>query len=229
MSPAGGMNRRSMLRGSALVAAGAITGTTVAGCNSSRPPAPVASTPTTNPSAPAVGPRALLVYFSRAGENYYYGDRINLDVGNTQVVADMMSSTIDVEVYRIEAADPYPKAYEDTVDRNSREQDEDARPAIAGTLPSVGDFDTVLIGSPIWGSRIPMIMRTFCENVDLDGKTIFPFVTYAVSGLGRTVEEYTELCPGATIGEGLAIQGEEARNAKLDVDAWLKKAELLVE
>ena len=32
-------------------------------------------------------PPTLLAYFSKAGENYYYGDRIDLTVGNTQVVA----------------------------------------------------------------------------------------------------------------------------------------------
>ena len=55
-----------------------------------------------------------------------------------------------------------------------------------------------------------MIMRTFVESVDLSGKTIFPFVTYAVSGLGRTIDDYTRLCPRSTIGEGLAVRGEEA-------------------
>jgi flavodoxin len=222
------MNRRNMLKQSALVASAAITGMTLAGCSSSTTPAaPVSSTPTTEPAAPTVNSRTLLVYFSRPGENYYYGDRIDLDVGNTQVAADMMSSAIDVVVYRIEAADPYPHGYEETVDRNSREQDEDARPAIAGTLPPVGEFDTVLIGSPIWGSQIPMIMRTFTESVDLNGKMIFPFVTYAVSGLGSTVEEYSNLCPGATIGDGLAIQGEEVQAARPEVEAWLGRIGLL--
>jgi flavodoxin len=191
MSPAGGVNRRSMLKRSALIAAGAVVGGSILGCSSSTAPsAPVVSTPSSETPPSVDPPKVLLVYFSRAGENYYYGDRIDLEIGNTQVAADMMSSTSNVEVYRIEAADPYPQSYAETVDRNSREQDQDARPAIAGSLPPVVDFDTVLIGSPIWGSRLPMIMRTFTESLDLDGKNIFPFVTYAVSGLGNTVEEY---------------------------------------
>ena len=74
----------------------------------------------------------LLAYFSRAGENYYYGGRIDLEVGNTEVVANMIASTITADVYRIEAADPYPESYEATVERNKREQDDEARPAIAG-------------------------------------------------------------------------------------------------
>jgi hypothetical protein len=72
-----------------------------------------------------------------------------------------------------------------------------------------------------------MIMRTFLEGVDLSGKTIFPFVTYAVSGLGRTVDDHTRLCPRSTIGEGLAVRGEEAADARADVDAWLRRIGLL--
>jgi hypothetical protein len=83
------------------------------------------------------------------------------------------------------------------------------------------------LGSGIWNIRPPMIMRTFVENVDLSGKTIFPFVTYAVSGLGSTIDDYTRLCPRSTIGEGLAVRGEQARDARADVRAWLRRTGLL--
>jgi len=173
------------------------------------------------------GSKVLLAYFSRAGENYYYGEATTLKVGNTEVVADLISSAVGVDVYRIEAAEPYPDSYRATVERNVKEQNEDARPAIAGSLPAVGTYDTVLLGSGIWNVRPPMIMRTFVENVDLSGKTIFPFVTYAVSGLGNTIGDYTRLCPRSTIGKGLAVRGEEARNARADVDTWLRNIGLL--
>ena len=42
-----------------------------------------------------------------------------------------------------------------------------------------------------------MIMTTFTENHDFTGKTVRPFVTYAVSGLGSTERDYTASCPGA--------------------------------
>ena len=41
--------------------------------------------------------KVLLAYFSRAGENYYYGDRTTLEIGNTQVVAGLISSAITVD------------------------------------------------------------------------------------------------------------------------------------
>jgi flavodoxin len=56
--------------------------------------------------------RILLAYYSRAGENYYYGGRRILEVGNTEVLADMIRQLIGCDVYEIEAADPYPYSYD---------------------------------------------------------------------------------------------------------------------
>ena len=78
-----------------------------------------------------------------------------------------------------------PTSYDETVQRNVSEQDTDARPAIANPLASITGYDTVLLGSPVWNVRPPMIMTTFTDSHDFTGKTILPFVTYAVSGLGR--------------------------------------------
>jgi hypothetical protein len=39
----------------------------------------------------------------------------------------------------------------------------------------------------------------------------------------RTVDDYTRLYPGAMIGGGLAVRGEEVGNARADVDAWLQR------
>jgi hypothetical protein len=41
--------------------------------------------------------------------------------------------------------------------------------------------------------------------------------------MGDTIEDYTRLCPQSTIGEGLAVRGEEARDAQADVQTWLRK------
>ena len=72
-----------------------------------------------------------------------------------------------------------------------------------------------------------MIMSTFTEGLDFTGKTIHPFVTYAVSGLGNTERGYTATCPGARIGAGLAVQGEEVTQHRADVETWLREARLL--
>ncbi|NYI60198.1 flavodoxin [Cellulomonas soli] len=175
--------------------------------------------------SPATTPASaiLLASFSRPGENYWYGDRRDLEVGNTEVLATMIADRLGCDVFRIEATDPYPHDYRETVDRNVREQDEDARPVIVGALPDVSGYSTVILASPIWNVRPPMIMSTFVEAIDLTGTTLLPVTTHAMSGLGRAVEVYSALAPGAIVGEGLAVRGEEVADAGDDVDAYLAR------
>jgi flavodoxin len=229
------LRRRSLLRGAVVGVAGAVLGVQLSGCSDS-PSRPMAGEREQRPTGPtatgtaeptATGSPILLAYFSRAGENYYYGGRTNLTVGNTEVLAGMISRLIACAVHRIEPADPYPDDYEETVARNVREQNEGTRPAIANPLASIDQYDVVLLGSPIWSVRLPMIMTTFTERFPFAGKTVFPFVTYAVSGLGTTVRDYAALCPGATIGEGLAVRGEEVGDAGAAAEAWLRRIALL--
>ena len=85
----------------------------------------------------------------------------------------------------------------------------------------------MLLGSPIWNVRPPMIMNTFADSYDFTGKTVHPFVTYAVSGLGSTERVYTEACAGAQISPGLAVQGEEVSQHRDDVETWLRQSRLL--
>jgi flavodoxin len=240
------LSRREFLRGALAVIAGAATGALMSGCSDPSPtlptstpgvddkpdvieqtPARPAPTSTGSGSVSGNGSKVLLAYFSRAGENYYYGGRTHLEVGNTEVLAGMISQIIRCDVHRIEPVDPYPDNYSETVERNVREQNADARPAIENALASIEPYDTVLLGSPIWNVRAPMIMSTFVEGFDFTGKTIFPFTTHAMSGLGTTVRDYTASCPGAAIGEGLAVRGEEVRDAGAAVESWLRRIDLL--
>jgi flavodoxin len=230
--PSAAQQRRSFLRGALITSGLAIAGMHANGCSTSPPrrnrqPTSQPSEQQTGSSAPAGRP-VLLAYFSRAGENYHYGGRVRLQVGNTERLAQMISEYIDCDLYRIRPADPYPDDYEQTVARNVREQNDNARPAIADPLPALGRYDTLLLGSPIWNVRAPMIMTTFTERLDFRGKTIVPFTTHAMSGLGTTQRDYAASCPDATIGQGLAVRGEQVDNARPAVQAWLRRLGLRI-
>lgn len=218
--------RRALLRGAVLL--GVVGWHGAASCSTTTIPEttmPEQATP--SPSASGTAARILLAYFSRAGENYYFGGLRDLEVGNTEVLAGMIAELIDCDVHRIEAADPYPASYDQTVQRNVAEQDSDVRPGIANPLDSIADYDTVLLGSPIWNVRAPMIMTSFTEGHDFTAKSVLPFVTYAVSGLGSVERDYAAACGGARIGDGLAVRGEEVTQHRADVETWLRAAGLL--
>jgi flavodoxin len=116
----------------------------------------------------------LIAYFSRASENYHYGGRRFLEVGNTEVLVGMIRDRLACDVYRIEAAESYSDDYDDTVVRNVREQNADARPAIANPLPDIAGYDVVLLGSGLWNVRPPMIIRTFAEASTSPARPSFP-------------------------------------------------------
>ncbi|WP_326625530.1 MULTISPECIES: flavodoxin [unclassified Streptomyces] len=217
--------RRTILRAALLTGVTAMTVPQLTSCspvNDKR----ASDRPKTSPSPAASGTargKVLLAYFSRSGENYYYGDRSDLKVGNTEVMARKIRDLIGCDLYRIEPTDPYPASYEATVKRNVREQDADARPAITGALPDLDGHGTVLLGSPIWNVRAPMIMTTFTEQLDFSGKTVVPFTTHAMSGLGTTARDYAASCRGAAFADGLAVQGEEVAQADSAIRAWLER------
>jgi flavodoxin len=221
------MRRRGFLRLAASSVATAAVGVPLSACGRSSPsdaaPGPA---PALRRTRPANG-RVLLAYFSRPGENYWNGGRRNLAVGNTEILARMISERLDCDVHRIDAADPYPDSYDATVARNVREQDANARPEIATPLASIDRYETIVLASPIWNVRAPMIMSTFAESYDFSGKTVVPVTTYAMSGLGTTKDDYARSCDGARIGTGLAVRGEEVRSAGAAVDSWLRRARLL--
>jgi flavodoxin len=214
-------DRRTFLR---LTAAG-LAGVAVTGCGSSaadeEPIAEVAD------AKPRRSSEILLAYFSRAGENYNYGGRKDLKVGNTKVLARMIDDRLACDVREIKAADPYSRDYDATVARNVREQEADARPEIANPLASIDRYDTIILASPIWNVAPPWIMLTFADTYNFSGKTVLPVTTYAMSGLGSAPAEYDEHCRGARIGRGLAVRGEEVRSGRRATDAWLRRVGLL--
>jgi hypothetical protein len=83
-----------------------------------------------------------------------------------------------------------------------------------------------MLESGLWNVRPPMIMRTFAEGLDLQGKTVLPVVTFDVSGIGSAPGTYREACPDATIGEGIAVRGEEVAQAGAQVTSWLERVGL---
>ena len=86
--------------------------------------------------------------------------------------------------------------------------------SIANKLDNMADYDTVLIGFPIWWYVAPTIIDTFVENYDLSGKTIVPFATSGGSGMGKTVDVLSKLSPNAKWQTGKMVNGISEKEIK---------------
>ena len=171
------------------------------------------------------GSKALVVYFSRKGEQYTVGV---IEKGNTAIIAEMVAEKAGADLWEVLPADDhYPMTYSALTDVAKREQSEKARPAYKGTAPELSGYDTIFIGAPVWWGDWPMIMYTFFEqNRDaLSGKTLIPFSTHEGSGLSGFDRKLGSAIPGAAVGKGLAVRGNDAQNnrgaARDSVNAWL--------
>ncbi|AWM75114.1 MULTISPECIES: flavodoxin [Lactobacillus] len=160
----------------------------------------------------------LIVYFSRSGQNY---PGVNLTRGNTARIADEIKKVTGAQIFEIKPRVAYPKSYDQTVSQAEREQKNNAGPKIKGKLPKVSKYDTIFLGYPIWWDDIPMIVRTFMDQVDLNNKTIIPFSTNASSGWGKSLNTIHSVFPKAKLKKGFEIKGENAASAKAKVDSWL--------
>ena len=167
--------------------------------------------------------KMLVVYFSRAGENWQVGV---VERGNTAIMADYIQELAGVDVFEIEPAVAYPQGYEDCKTVATEEFNNSTRPAIKTDLTNLSDYNTIFIGGPVWWARPPMIFRTFFEaHPELDGKTIIPFGTHGGSGVGSYATLIREYYPNAAILASLGISGSSIRNAssKTTVNDWLKR------
>ena len=171
----------------------------------------------------ASGSKALVVYFSRTGEQYGVGV---IEKGNTAIVADMIVEQTGADSFEIlPKTDNYPTTYKELTDVAKEEQNQNARPAIKDTVQNLEQYDTIYLGYPIWWGDLPMICYTFLESYDFSGKTIVPFCTHGGSGNAGTQSKIQSVVKNATVKEVLAITGTDTQkdpdSVKTTVTGWL--------
>lgn len=122
--------------------------------------------------------------------------------GNTRAVAEKLQAALGADIFEIVPEVPYTDAdlnWRDAKSRSSLEMnDPDARPAIAGELPDIGGYHTVLIGYPIWWGEAPRIVTHFVEQADLSDKTVAVFFTSGSSGVGSSMEKLEQRAGAGT-------------------------------
>ncbi len=110
--------------------------------------------------------------------------------GVTERIGKEIARVCDTAFFEIEPAETYTAADLNWNNPNSRSslemKDRSARPAVKGRVENMDDYDTVIIGYPIWWGVAPRIIETFLESYDFSGKTILPFCTSGGSGIGRS-------------------------------------------
>ena len=152
--------------------------------------------------------KTLVAYFSASGV--------------TEKVAEMIAEVSGSDLYEIAPKVPYTTADLNWMNKKSRSSvemaDKSIRPEMAEGDAAIENYDTVVIGFPIWWYVAPTIINTFLEKYDFSGKKIILFATSGGSGFGNTVKELKPSAPGAEIVEGKLLN----RANKQEIEKWVK-------
>ena len=152
--------------------------------------------------------KAIIIFFSRAGENYNVG---TVDIGNTEMIVNYLKQVTNITSFKINPETEYPTNYQEMVTLAQNEKSSNARPSIKDPLTDISKYDTILLGYPIWHGDLPNIVMTQLEMLDFEGKTIYPFNTHEGSGLGSSISDIKNSAPKADVKDGFALRGTEAR------------------
>ena len=152
--------------------------------------------------------RILVAYFSVSGV--------------TAKAAQELAAVEGGDLFEIRPETPYTAADLDWRNKQSRStlemSDLSCRPALAGRVEDMAQYDAVFVGFPIWWGREPSAVDTFLEAYDFSGKQIVPFCTSGGSGIGQTAERIQSLVGDkACVAPGKRLGGEVS---EADLKLW---------
>ena len=136
--------------------------------------------------------KTLVVYFSWSG--------------NTEEMASYIAEQVGGDLLEIQPKTAYPTDQNECGNIAKVERDENARPEIANLPASMDEYDTIMVGYPIWWHTAPMIIGTFLENYDLTGKEIYPFTQSAsmdTEQFDNSIEFVRQVSKGAEVHDGM--------------------------
>ena len=133
--------------------------------------------------------QTLIVYFSA-------------ESGTTARVAKDAAAALGADLYEITPEKPYTAAdlrYTNPLARCNREFFAKKDVPVVGRIDNFADYDTVLIGFPIWYGCAPLVVSSFCKGCDWSGKKVAAFATSGGSGIGKTAEKLRPFISGGSL------------------------------
>lgn len=124
------------------------------------------------------GSKILVVYYSAQSHTKTVAEKIakNLDADTFEIVPEEVYSNDDLN-------------WTNSSSRVSREHNDESLRDVKLKNTKVDnweDYDTVLIGYPIWWGIAAWPVNNFVKDNNFEGKTVIPFCTSSSSGLGQS-------------------------------------------
>ena len=157
------------------------------------------------------------------GSDYFSGKKVLIAYfswgGTTRRMAQQVQAITGGDLFEIEPVNPYPTSYTPCTEVALEERDSNARPAIKNSVANWDEYDVVFLGGPVWWHTAPMILHTFAESYDFEGKTVVPFTTYTSTYRDETLQAIVDMTPDAEHLEGLGLTSGSINESR--IQTWI--------
>ena len=141
--------------------------------------------------------------------------------GTTRNVAEKIATAVNGDLFEIEPVNKYTSDDLDWTNKQSRssvEMNENIKPEILKKVSNIEEYDTVLLGFPIWWYKEPTIIDKFLEENDMTGKRIYVFVTSGSSPITSTYNSLKNNFPSLDFVDGKRFTGTESEE---EYKSWI--------
>ena len=98
--------------------------------------------------------KSIIIYFSRADENYFGGSLKYIEKGNTEIVAEYIQDLTGADMFKVEPLVPYSKDYMECIEEAKiRTNNHDA--PIKEEVPDISSYDVIYVGAPVYWGGMP--------------------------------------------------------------------------
>ena len=152
--------------------------------------------------------KVLVTYFSASGV--------------TRRVAENIANNIGADLFEIKPKQEYTSEDLKWTNKQSRSSiemnDKSSRPEIVETISNIEEYDTILIGFPVWWYTAPTIINTFIESNNFSNKILVPFCTSGGTGISGCERDLKNQYPQYTWKDGKRLTGRETKE---DIENWI--------
>jgi flavodoxin len=142
---------------------------------------------------------------------------------HTKNVANKIAENLGADIYELVPVDVYTEDDLDWTNSNSRvsleHNDTSLRDIelVSTEIDGFENYDTILIGYPIWWGIAAWPVNSFVKSNDFTGKTVIPFCTAYSSGIGQSGKLLEELAGTGNWLDGIRFSENPSDS---DIKSW---------
>ncbi len=141
--------------------------------------------------------------------------------GITKQLAGEFAKQLDCEAVSFDITDPYNGSYQETIDRCLKEMEGDSLSPLAPLDVDLAQYDTVLIGFPVWFGTYARPVMSLLKEKDFAGKVIIPFCTFGSGGTEPCVQALRNALPKSDVRDGFGIRAARIQKCPAEVERFL--------